>query len=746
MMERLATIRCGAVCAALMLGPTAFAQNLVDLAPAAYRTAIHSGPTTNGGVYGTWVSGVDFKASFHDGFVFYPLLGASYPSNLPLRWVTEGTAGEAQVEFTADQARFDHGDFVEVYDVRVDGIEQSFVFEHAPATPGDLIVRGTIETDLVADPVAAAHQELLFRTPSGEPVLRYGAATVFDAAGKRADVTTAWNGSQIELRITADFVADAVFPVTLDPLIAAVPVAGDLQPVQDLDTVTAPVGNSSRLLIVLSRVFAGGDVDSFAVAYDPDYTNPVLVFSDVNATWSTKEGRCAYCGDTDRWAMVYEQELFAPTTSTILTYCHALGNTTLNSGTTSNLPVPAGNTARNPDVGGRYAGGGDNVLVVYTTDVTTTQANTDHTEAWGVLVDTNTGLTVSQPDTLDWFTVGTTYDREHPTLVKMSDGQPGFWIVAWHELFRPAVPDDWDTNLSRFDFNGNHMAQRYRMGLGAHPWNKRYPQLAGGSDHFLMTLTFGSNSANEDADEIHVQRFDWPDSEWDPVIQPVVVVDGDNATPDFAYPKVSFDTNTRSHWALSYQRNSSGDSYVARIGMGGEVLESQAMFSQGGVASGPTSVSFVPDNGGSFAAFYATDGSGYPVWGTGLLYPGGAQNTIYGTGCGGVISATQPYIGSQYFTISVAGAFPNLPTILGAANTSANVTFAPLLPGCYLNIGAPVTALSAMSDGAGDAAITFPIPTTLPGGFSMFFQWIYLDSAGGTLGISSTQGLRCDFE
>ena len=41
------------------------------------------------GAYGLWAAGPDYKASFDDGFTFYPVLGASYPKNLPLRWCTE---------------------------------------------------------------------------------------------------------------------------------------------------------------------------------------------------------------------------------------------------------------------------------------------------------------------------------------------------------------------------------------------------------------------------------------------------------------------------------------------------------------------------------------------------------------------------------------------------------------------------------------------------------------------------------
>ena len=51
---------------------------------------IHTQPADEaGGPYGLWAAGPDYKVSFHDGFCFYPLLGAAAPRHLPLHWRTE---------------------------------------------------------------------------------------------------------------------------------------------------------------------------------------------------------------------------------------------------------------------------------------------------------------------------------------------------------------------------------------------------------------------------------------------------------------------------------------------------------------------------------------------------------------------------------------------------------------------------------------------------------------------------------
>tara|TARA_R110002094_G_scaffold154604_3_gene141877 strand:+ start:1353 stop:1688 length:336 start_codon:yes stop_codon:yes gene_type:complete len=42
-----------------------------------------------GGAYGTWAAGADYKVSFDNGASFIPYLGPDYPKNQPLRWQTD---------------------------------------------------------------------------------------------------------------------------------------------------------------------------------------------------------------------------------------------------------------------------------------------------------------------------------------------------------------------------------------------------------------------------------------------------------------------------------------------------------------------------------------------------------------------------------------------------------------------------------------------------------------------------------
>lgn len=752
------SIRLSAACLALTLAPCSLAQSTPAIGPNWFVSAVHEGTAAPDSQDGVWASGADYKASFHNGFVFYPLLGESSPHNLPLRWTTTKVrVGEAVVTNTrsnpvlrrsARRVELDHGPFVEVYDLREDGVEQSFVFHQPLGGSGDLVVTGRVDTELAAAVVRDRHQALEFCDTAGKGVVRYGAAFVVDSSGWRQPVSTAWNGQRVELRIGADFLAQATYPIRLDPLIARINFATGSSPVVDLDMIVAPDAGPPKLIVVFSRAFAGNDVDSYAIVSDTDFSNPVMVFSDVNASWSTKGGRCSYSGDAHRWALVFERELFAPTTSSTLTYFHERANTTLNSGTSGTLPKPAGTTARNPDVGGRRPGGGTNLLVVYQTDITTTQLNTVNTETWGVLVNPATAAQASVPETLDWFTAGTTYDREHPTLVKMSDGTFGFWIVAWQEFFAPANPDDWDVNVTRFSFTGQHQAQRYRLGFSVAPPHKRFPQLSGGQGRFMLAMTYSQSAATPMADEIHVQRFDWPDAQYDPDISPPVVLTSDALQPNFAFPRLAFDENTRSHWAVTYRRGltTEGDLFVLRVDADGTVLESRTLFQSAGQLGGATAVTFAPEDGGSYPIAYATDEAGAPIFATRLVYPPGAENTAYGTGCGGAIGASLPYIGSQFFKFTLTGAEPSQIAALGMASFQQAQPFVLLPPGCELLIGNDSGWFPVVTGPTGDAAVTIPLTTSLPSGLTVYTQWLHLDSSGIPSFVLASDGLRTRIE
>src|SRR5690349_2153541 len=105
----------------------------------------------------------------------------------------------------------------EAYDLRGDGVEQTFVIAARPRSPGDLVVEGRIETELspVAATVPASHAELVYADRQGNPIVKYGKAFAIDALGNRTEVTTSLSGSTVRLCVPGAWLSEAMFPVTI---------------------------------------------------------------------------------------------------------------------------------------------------------------------------------------------------------------------------------------------------------------------------------------------------------------------------------------------------------------------------------------------------------------------------------------------------------------------------------------------------------------------------------------------------
>jgi len=240
------------------------------------------------GAYGLWAAGPDYKASFHDGFTFYPRLGPTQPDNLPLRWQTESIRvgeqvlvdGHSEPAGWHDAWRCElryHG-VTEAYDVRRDGVEQTFVFAAPPRIHGDLVVTGRVRTPLHVLPVVSAMADLVFVDESGQPRVRYGAATAVDALGQRTPVPTSFDGTHIRLTIDGTWLARAQFPVVLDPLTAPVSIHSDPTSLGVYDIAVGFESESSQfnVMVVFSRASSSTDFDVFGLLMHRDFSPGLL--------------------------------------------------------------------------------------------------------------------------------------------------------------------------------------------------------------------------------------------------------------------------------------------------------------------------------------------------------------------------------------------------------------------------------------------------------------------------------------
>lgn len=168
-----------------------------------------------------WARGANYKASFGaDGATFIPFLGSNAPRNFPVRFtIASVDVGATNVAFDAqgsvsrsnDRVVIDHGSLNEVYDLGVNGIEQTFVFDALPHR-GALRVRLAVESDLASRATADGVE---FATELGG--VRYGHTTVLDADDARVDVPSRLQDGQLALEVPAEFVERARLPLRVDP-------------------------------------------------------------------------------------------------------------------------------------------------------------------------------------------------------------------------------------------------------------------------------------------------------------------------------------------------------------------------------------------------------------------------------------------------------------------------------------------------------------------------------------------------
>lgn len=239
-----------------------------------------------------WARGTTYKCSFGtDGATFVPFLGAAAPRNHPVQFrLAHVAAGGVPIEFDADVAAvrsgdkisFDRGAIVEVYDTALESVEQSFVIERLP-NRGELALRIAVESDLSPAESADDVGGLEFRGELG--TVRYGRATVVDAAGRSATASTKLAPGGIEIRVPADFLAQAELPVTIDPVVSRWAI--DNAPMDAYAPDVAYDATTKWVMTVFEQTFSAADHDVIAsVRYDDGGYRDYLVIDGSSENWS----------------------------------------------------------------------------------------------------------------------------------------------------------------------------------------------------------------------------------------------------------------------------------------------------------------------------------------------------------------------------------------------------------------------------------------------------------------------------
>jgi hypothetical protein len=680
-----------------------------------------------------WAAGAAYKVAFGDRFTFFPYVPAQTTTR-GFTWRTESLRtgdGERTLDSgwranDARQCRFEHAGLTEIYDLRDGGVEQSFVVAEAPHQPGPIVITGSLTTPFVAAPRAAAVGALTFATPEGEAAMTYGTASVRDAAGHVAPVTTSFDGERIVLAVAAEFVAAAAFPITIDPLTAPVAVSTGTSVTHTAIAATSTTGNHATL-VAFVREFSTTDHDVYAYTVpDNGSAAPALAFIDLS-TVDMLHVAAADVGATQTWVLAVER---TPTSGqTIALYRQSQANpTTL--GWASTL-VP-GSPNSNPALGGT-AVAGNLALLVY-------EHNPGFfTYAFGALFNTTTGA-LSPAFSLQGASGGGVCRQ--PTVTHSALGAEP-WRVAWSEDSGNSVDFLIRTNV--VDQAGTAGTARTHVTAT----NAREPRIDGSIGRYVMTWLDSPSSSSM---QLHSRRFDYATNGavtniHDRVLATAALVPAQS----LGQGGIAFDVITTSHWAVTWRTSLflgtslSTTVQIARLGYTGGVVDATPLSTSNadGVAFPVVAFDGYPQVGeaeGFVAAYAANNVNGTANFRRYSYTP--PTGAVYGTSCRSntMGDGHPPYAGSEFYRMFVAGLQPGTPALYLFGTSPANVQLDPIgMTGCSLLVNY-VVALGTIADGAGLAQMTIALPDDPAYFGDFYFQWAWFEPAANPFGFVTGRG------
>jgi hypothetical protein len=714
------------------------------LHPAELRTPLRDG----------LAGAASFKATFGDGFAFYPFVGPDRARSAPLRWHTEsvsvGTGGLEVLAAPAERAEdwrltWDHGTWSEVYELRDEGVEQTFVLHTRPAGRGKAVIRGRIDSELRAPAVATAHQALVFADTDGAPMVRYGEAFAFDANGQQTPIATGFDGTHVTLTVPAEWLDAAAFPVTVDPLTTAVALATSptLGAISSTDVAHDAGAGTRPLLFAFSRAFSARAHDAYGYVAASDFSSRVLIHARQNPAESDRNVTACYVAAANKWLIAYQNEysIAAGRVATIRCYYHPANLTTLNPGNNWYIPAIGIQAFSNPDLGGTTAGNtSPRAILAYQFDDTNNLGNTDHSDIWVTQIDANTEQFLNGGYAAG-SAVGSMWDRESPSVNQVAGSSDG-WIVAYQER-RSDTPGPWSVQAMRSNANA------LRIGGAAIVSSTSFqavtPQVAGRAGNYL--IAYHQTPYGLGTNQIRTVPVTWNPGAGTPAsigaTQPV-----SGAAITMSVQSLAYDFRTASHWALAYTTSAySGlqlrtTPRIVRLGGSGGVTEAQVLFSSSTQSGYYPGVTFNANNG-QFSVVFATDETNDPLYGRVFEYPTTAALSLYGTGCGvNRITASPPFAGNENFSVT-ASLLPSPSTgILVMSLAPANISLTPVgMPGCFLAVDLATQLLVAAGTGSSAITWTLPLPDAPVVTGDLYFQALYVAPGANAANLLATRGL-----
>ncbi|MCR9246862.1 MAG: hypothetical protein NXI31_17655 [bacterium] len=706
-------------------------------------TPIHTGESDSGFDYGIWAAALDYKVSFHDGVTFVPYLGRGVATNRAWRWRTlsarigglELVAGtEPRLSHGERRAEYDLGAIVEAYDVRAEGLEQTFVIPQRPSASGGLLIRGQVSGNVTAPVRGPAHAPVVFSDTRGDAVIEYGAATAVDADGRRCAMTTAVDGGEVTLRLEAPWLESARYPVVVDPLIGVFHDVTGNTLATAMDIMHMPGGNGRRLWFARERWSSASDADIWMSRSDDNGNNLVSVFNDISATWSTTGpslGRHQRSG----YALLAFARHFSNDLRRIRLHRHERNDFTLNQ---SVFFVDTGvDHGWRPDVAieldplaPRF------LLVVFQVEddgVTFSESQTSEIKA--ALVDLNNEAAGSP------FEIATSSleDFERPTIAGNESGSAEF-AVAYQVIGNTTSPHrDWDVQMRRTDRSGT-LSAAWTTGFRS-GYHELAPRLAGHDEHVVLAFTradpadVGPRPTSRNGDRILAHSMSWGGGSWSSLHTAVHDVQQD---PRLELNGLGFDRATRSHAVMAFRSTATENIYLRVLGYRMQQVTAEVVHLSGG---NPTSAGVVAYDASAddYLVAYGVDTAFYPANVDRYQHVAAPLPTTGGLGCS---AASFSWIGSQLIgdedcRVRLDGLSNGaLGTVLvGLTPINQLITGVPVVqPGCWLNVpNTGAGALGTMPFGFGPTLLyDFDLPEWLPP-LTLYFQGVHFDAANTTV-------------
>ncbi|MBL9076580.1 MAG: hypothetical protein JNL08_03700 [Planctomycetes bacterium] len=763
-----------AVLATGMPGQAPATSHPVPLPTAQQRAPIAAGlATPDGRPTELWASGRGYKVSFHDGMVFRPRVGPTLPHQ-PLRWRTVSVrAGDHELlppaaaatpptpRWSEFRCEYDLGPVTERYDVRDDGVEQSFVVPVRPPA-GPLVVRGELTTPLVLAPREARCAGLTLCLPDGRPAVEYGAAVAIDAHGVRTPVAIATDGRHVELQLAAETVAAAAFPLVIDPVIAPNTLLAIGAAIDDVDVLHETLSDpnlQARTWFTWTDEFAAGDADLRLWRLGDGFAGTVIeVFREISTYSSSRQGRIALAPGIRHVVLVWQYE--DPTSSRIYFHRHSVDDVTW-SPAAFPLTGAAGTSDWRPDVGGRIGTTGSLLLVTFQRELVSPLTNTANSEVWATLYDAQfvaPGLGASVPPFP--VLVRPNADQERPVVNQSAVGD--HWLVAFQESNNNVTNDDWDVTTVAIAGSGIVTPTGLETASDADPLvHAITPEIAGAGGRYLLTYTTRAfelpnpKPAGRLGSTLWAQRLDFDHATGTGTLPHAAVALLGAATNTLDNGGLAFDVTSRSHWNSTLLVQSTDRYRSIKVGYTGNIVESLVLAPVFGAEPSAIATTFDEGSRRFPIVFAETDsGGGAVAHGTTHDYVAVQPPTLLGFACGGGVwadldgIAARQQVGSEGMPLRLENAPEDSLAFVMIATAAANVPGSLFgAPGCTIvpDIFTSLITLIPAPIQNGHATVRVDLPE-LAGPVGLCMQWGYFVTGANPLGIQASEGLRVDVD